>query len=103
MPGDPRDEILFNVKKMGVNLLILGARGLSALKRAFLGSVSDYLSRHVSIPMVIVHLPKGHKIESPPKKAADTRSEEQNDVESSGSLSNVLQSREFWQHSGMVF
>ena len=43
----------------GVDVLVVGARGMGAVKRALmgfigLGSVSDYLSRHVECPVVVV-------------------------------------------------
>ncbi|KAJ1552321.1 hypothetical protein HK405_011781, partial [Cladochytrium tenue] len=51
--GDPRDELAYKVKDIGADMLIIGSRGLGAIKRTFLGSVSDYLVHHLSIPVII--------------------------------------------------
>ncbi|MED6145253.1 hypothetical protein PIB30_023496 [Stylosanthes scabra] len=55
--GDPREMICQAAENMSVNLLIIGSRGLGTLKRAFLGSVSDYCAHHVKIPILIVKPP----------------------------------------------
>jgi nucleotide-binding universal stress UspA family protein len=34
--------------------LVMGSRGLGAFKRAFLGSVSDYIVHHSEVPVIIV-------------------------------------------------
>ena len=36
------------------NLIVIGTRGLSTVKRAMLGSVSDYVVRNAGIPTLIV-------------------------------------------------
>ncbi|KAJ3218722.1 hypothetical protein HDU67_004242 [Dinochytrium kinnereticum] len=51
--GDPRDEIAYKVEDVKADMLVVGSRGLGAFKRAFLGSVSDYLVHHVKCPVVI--------------------------------------------------
>ncbi|KAL4338764.1 hypothetical protein S245_041529 [Arachis hypogaea] len=55
--GDPREMICQAAEQMNVNLLVIGSRGLGTIKRAFLGSVSDYCAHHVKIPIVIVKPP----------------------------------------------
>ncbi|TPX32713.1 hypothetical protein SmJEL517_g04240 [Synchytrium microbalum] len=47
MRGDPRDEITRKVQELNADVLVVGSRGLGAIKRTFLGSVSDYLVHHV--------------------------------------------------------
>ena len=36
------------------DILILGSRGMSALKKAFVGSVSEYCVHHVACPVIVV-------------------------------------------------
>ncbi|KAJ3107246.1 hypothetical protein HDU97_004666 [Phlyctochytrium planicorne] len=50
--GDPRDELAYKVEDVKADMLIVGSRGLGAFKRAFLGSVSDYLVHHVKCPVI---------------------------------------------------
>ncbi|KAK7355060.1 hypothetical protein VNO80_14305 [Phaseolus coccineus] len=59
--GDPREMICEAADQMQVNLLVLGSRGLSALKRTLLGSVSDYCAHHARTPILIVKPPQQNK------------------------------------------
>jgi nucleotide-binding universal stress UspA family protein len=52
--GDAREELLRKVTELEASALVVGSRGLGVIKRAFLGSVSDYLAHNCSIPLVIV-------------------------------------------------
>lgn len=54
MRGDPRDELVRKATELNANALIIGSRGLGAFKRAFLGSVSDYIVHHSQVPVVVV-------------------------------------------------
>lgn len=54
MRGDPRDELVRKSSELGASSLIMGSRGLGTFKRAFLGSVSDYVVHHSEVPVVIV-------------------------------------------------
>ncbi|CAG8614630.1 5040_t:CDS:2, partial [Dentiscutata heterogama] len=54
MRGDARDEIVRKVSELKASALIVGSRGLGALKRIFLGSVSDYCSHHCDCTVIIV-------------------------------------------------
>lgn len=55
--GDPRDAICEAVEKLHADFLIIGSHGYGALKRAFLGSVSDYCAHNAKCPVVIVKKP----------------------------------------------
>ncbi|KAJ7537974.1 hypothetical protein O6H91_11G030100 [Diphasiastrum complanatum] len=57
--GDPRDLICETVEKEHADLLILGSHGYGAIKRAFLGSVSDYCAHRSKCPVLVVK--KNHK------------------------------------------
>lgn len=60
--GDPKEAICQAAEVMHAGLLVLGSRGLGMIKRALLGSVSDYLAHHARCPVLIV---------KPPHKAHD--------------------------------
>lgn len=55
--GDPRDAICGAVEKLHADFLVVGSHGYGALKRAFLGSVSDYCAHNANCPVVIVKKP----------------------------------------------
>ncbi|KAJ3346913.1 hypothetical protein HDU83_002557 [Entophlyctis luteolus] len=54
LKGDPRVQICDAVDSLEVDVIVVGTRGLGAVKRAVMGSVSDYISKHSSCPCVIV-------------------------------------------------
>ncbi|GBG69257.1 hypothetical protein CBR_g3955 [Chara braunii] len=56
--GDARECIVDAVAQLKANLLVIGSHGYGALKRAFLGSVSDYCVHHCKCPVLVVRLPK---------------------------------------------
>ena len=53
--GDPRDELIKCAEQWGCSGIVVGSRGRGAIKRALLGSVSDYLSHHSTLPVTIIH------------------------------------------------
>ncbi|CAH2053982.1 unnamed protein product [Thlaspi arvense] len=59
LEGDAKDMICQAVEQMHVDLLVVGSRGLGKIRRAFLGSVSDYCAHHANCPILIVKPPKG--------------------------------------------
>ncbi|CAI5983200.1 unnamed protein product [Closterium sp. NIES-64] len=52
--GEPRESICDAVEQLGVQLLVIGSHGYGTVKRAFLGSVSDYCVHHAACPVVVV-------------------------------------------------
>jgi nucleotide-binding universal stress UspA family protein len=52
--GDPDKEILRTAEALGVGLIVIGSRGLGALTRALMGSVSDSVVRHAHCPVFVV-------------------------------------------------
>ncbi|XP_058105761.1 universal stress protein A-like protein isoform X2 [Magnolia sinica] len=58
LDGDPKDMICQAAEQHHVDLVVVGSRGLGKIKRAFLGSVSDYCAHHAKCPILIVKPPK---------------------------------------------
>ncbi|KAJ3673240.1 hypothetical protein LUZ60_006614 [Juncus effusus] len=56
--GEPKDALCDAAEQVHADLLVVGSRGLGMLKRAFLGSVSDYVAHHAKCPVLIVKPPK---------------------------------------------
>ncbi|VVA17987.1 PREDICTED: universal stress [Prunus dulcis] len=52
--GDPKTAICDAVEKHNINLLILGERGHGTIKRAILGSVSNYCVQNAKCPVLVV-------------------------------------------------
>ncbi|MFB5612354.1 MAG: universal stress protein [Nitrosarchaeum sp.] len=52
--SDPAYDIEQFLKKNKHNMIVIGAKGKSKLKRLFLGSVSSYLVQSTKIPVTIV-------------------------------------------------
>jgi nucleotide-binding universal stress UspA family protein len=52
--GDPDKEILRAAEALGVGLIVIGSRGLGAVSRALMGSVSDSVVRHAHCPVLVV-------------------------------------------------
>lgn len=67
----PGDGILKEVENEKASLVVVGSRGLGAMRRTLMGSVSDYLVHHSHCPVLVVRHPKHqttHGDEAAPKK-----------------------------------
>ncbi|XP_031572773.1 uncharacterized protein LOC116306811 [Actinia tenebrosa] len=51
--GKPGEAICELAKEEHAQIIVMGSRGLGALRRTFLGSVSDYVLHHAHIPVII--------------------------------------------------
>ncbi|KAL4296640.1 hypothetical protein GQ457_12G005680 [Hibiscus cannabinus] len=58
MEGDPRNVLCEAVDKHQASVLVVGSHGYGLMKRAVLGSVSDYCAHHVHCSVMIVKKPK---------------------------------------------
>ncbi|KAI9393224.1 hypothetical protein POPTR_006G198200v4 [Populus trichocarpa] len=58
LEGDPKDKICRATEQMQADVLVVGSRGLGKIKRALLGSISDYCAHHAKCPILIVKPPK---------------------------------------------
>ncbi|XP_027938413.1 universal stress protein PHOS32-like isoform X3 [Vigna unguiculata] len=56
--GDPRNVLCDAVEKYRAAILVVGSHGYGAIKRAVLGSVSDYCAHHAHCTVMIVKKPK---------------------------------------------
>ncbi|CAG8474234.1 9862_t:CDS:2 [Ambispora gerdemannii] len=61
MRGDARDEIVRKVDEVNADALVIGSRGLGALRRTILGSVSDYCSHACHCTVIIVKEREHHE------------------------------------------
>ena len=52
--GDPGHSIVEYANTHGIDLIVIGARGLSTFKKIFLGSVSHYVMQKADMPIVLV-------------------------------------------------
>ncbi len=52
--GDPAARIIEIAKERDVDLIIMGSRGLSGIKRLFVGSISDKVANSAECPVMIV-------------------------------------------------
>lgn len=52
--GEPRTEIIRKAEQVHANMIVLGSRGMGAIKRVLLGSVSSYVLNHSHVPVLIV-------------------------------------------------
>ena len=52
--GKAATEIVDLAEKLSVGLIVVGSRGLSGIRRALIGSVSDSVVRHAHCPVLVV-------------------------------------------------
>jgi nucleotide-binding universal stress UspA family protein len=52
--GDPAKTIIETAKSAGIDLIVMRGGTLGSLKRAFLGSVSDHVIQHATVPVLLV-------------------------------------------------
>ena len=52
--GSPDAEIVAQAEEVGVGMVVLGSRGLGAMRRALMGSISDSVVRHAHCPVLVV-------------------------------------------------
>jgi nucleotide-binding universal stress UspA family protein len=56
--GRPDAAIVWLAEEMGADLVLVGSRGLGAMRRALIGSVSDSVVRHAHCPVMVVRKEK---------------------------------------------
>ncbi|XP_060589347.1 universal stress protein Sll1388-like [Ruditapes philippinarum] len=56
LTGEPGEQLVLAARKEGADFIVTGSRGLGTLRRTFLGSVSDYVVHHATVPVVVCRL-----------------------------------------------
>ena len=52
--GEPDKEIVRLSEELGAGTIVIGSRGLGAVRRALMGSVSESVVRHAHCPVFVV-------------------------------------------------
>src|SRR5918992_5753386 len=52
--GEPDKEILRTAESLGAGLIVMGSRGLGAISRMLIGSISDSVVRHAHCPVLVM-------------------------------------------------
>lgn len=52
--GRPAEQIVDLSEELGAGVVVVGSRGLSTLRRALMGSVSDSVVRHAHCPVFVI-------------------------------------------------
>lgn len=54
LEGDPASSVIEYSERVGADLIVTGSRGLSAIKRVFMGSVSTGIVTRAKMPVLVV-------------------------------------------------
>lgn len=52
--GDPADELQGYIRENEMDLIVIGNRGMSGVKRLVMGSVSEKIAKHANCPVLVV-------------------------------------------------
>jgi nucleotide-binding universal stress UspA family protein len=58
-PGDPADALITTAEDVGADLIVIGNRGMTGVKRFVLGSVPNKVSHHAPCNLLIVNTTAG--------------------------------------------
>jgi nucleotide-binding universal stress UspA family protein len=70
LTGKAGPALLEHVEELGIDLVVMATHGRGGLRRAWLGSVADYLMRRLEVPLLLVRPVEGA---SPPDRPEDGR------------------------------
>jgi nucleotide-binding universal stress UspA family protein len=66
--GRPEAEITTLAEEIGAGLIVVGSRGLSAVRRALMGSVSSSVVQHAHCPVLVVRQEESEEEEAGPEE-----------------------------------
>ena len=52
---NPGEGVVQAANDCGAAMIVTGSRGLGAIRRTILGSVSDYILHHAHVPVAVCH------------------------------------------------
>lgn len=67
LQGSPGEAIVQHAEAIGAGMVVMATHGRGPASRFWLGSTTDYVLRHVSVPVLAVHpAPEGNADDAPP-------------------------------------
>jgi nucleotide-binding universal stress UspA family protein len=53
LKGDPAERIVIFAEEQNVDIIVVGSHGISAFERLVIGSVSEKVTRHAKVPVLV--------------------------------------------------
>lgn len=69
LEGDPASEIVRFAQDTGIDLIVMGTHGRTGLERLLMGSVAEKVLRESPCSVLVVKLPRGVQVDTPPDVA----------------------------------
>ena len=71
LTGAPGSELARYVREVGIDLVVMATHGRGGIRRAWLGSVADYLIRALEVPVLLVRPQEGRPAPARPPRVAE--------------------------------
>ena len=71
LTGAPGSELARYVREVGIDLVVMATHGRGGIRRAWLGSVADYLIRALDVPVLLVRPREGKPAPALPPRVAE--------------------------------
>jgi predicted phosphodiesterase len=75
--GDARKKLPKRAKELGVDVIVMGRRGMTADKRSPVGSVSQYVVEHAPCSVIIIKEDKGQSAQEETEEDEPTEAKEE--------------------------
>jgi predicted phosphodiesterase len=82
--GDARKKLPKRAKELGVDVIVMGRRGMTADKRSPVGSVSQYVVEHAPCSVIVIKEEKGQSAQEEAEDEPTEAKEEEEQKTSSG-------------------